>query len=104
MDVVVAMFFLTISNIDVQYAEKELTWRIYTTKKALLSTRRVKLIDQKEFTKVVLNENIKALVIYVRSLEAKITIHLARKAQRNLLLDKKVTVLAEYLDFTDVFL
>lgn len=37
------------------------------------------------------------------SLGSKITIHPARKTQIALLLAKKVTVLANYLDFTDVF-
>ena len=38
MDVVLGMFFLTVSNADVQFAKKDLTWRTYNTKKALLIT------------------------------------------------------------------
>ena len=38
------------------------------------------------------------------SLGSKMTIYPARKAQVALLLTKKVTVLAKYLDFADVFL
>ena len=53
-----------------------------------------------------LDENIEAFVVYVNSLSlgSKMTIHLAGKAQIALLLAKKVTVLAKYLDFADVFL
>ena len=43
-------------------------------------------------------------VVYVSFLELKITIHLARKAQIALLLTIKITVLAKYLDFADIFL
>ena len=39
MKVVLAIPFLTLSNADVQFAEKKLTWKTYTTKKAILTTR-----------------------------------------------------------------
>ena len=45
MEVVLGILFLTLSNASVQFAKKELTWRIYTTKKALLTTYQVKLIN-----------------------------------------------------------
>ena len=82
---------------------KKLTWRTYTTKKALQTTGRVELIDQKEFAKITLDENIKAFMVHVSSLGSKITIHLARKAQMALLLVKEVIIPAEYLDFADIF-
>ena len=52
-----------------------------------------------------LDENIEAFVVHVSSLSlvSKMTIHPARKAQIALLLAKKVTVLAKYSDFADVF-
>ena len=82
MEVVLGMPFLTLSNADIQFAEKELTWRSYIAKKALPTTQRVKLIDKKEFAKVVLDENIGAFVMYMSflSLRSKMTIHLAQKA------------------------
>ena len=51
-----------------------------------------------------LNENIKAFKVLIGSLRLKITICLARKAQITLLLAKKVTVLAKYLDLANIFL
>ena len=51
-----------------------------------------------------MDENIKAFVMYVSFLAPRITINPARKAQKALLLAKKVTVLAEYSDFADMFL
>ena len=41
--------------------------------------------------------------MYVSSLRSKITIYLVKKAQMVLLLVKKVTVPAKYLDFTNIF-
>ena len=103
MEIVLGMPFLSFSNGDVQFAEKKLTWRTYTTEKALPTTCRVEIIDQKKFAKAVLDENVEAFIVYVSSLGSKISIYLARKAQLALLQTKKVTVPTEYLDFTDIF-
>ena len=51
-----------------------------------------------------MNENIKVFMVYVSSLKLKITIHPAKEAHMALFLAKKVTVLAEYLDFANIFL
>ena len=106
MEVVLGIFFLTFSNANIKFAEKELTWRSYTAKEALLTTQRVKLIDKNEFAKAALDENIEAFMVYVSSpsLKSKMTIHPARGAQIASLLAKKVTVLAKYSDFANVFL
>ena len=98
------MFFLTLSNIDVQFAKKKLTWRIYTTKKALPTICRVELIDQQKFTKTALNGNIEAFVMHISFLGSRLTIHPAREAQIALLLAKKVIISDEYSDFAVVFL
>ena len=77
MEVVLEMLFLTLSNADIQFAEKELTWRSYTAKEALPTTQRVVLIDKKEFAKAALDKNIEAFVVHVSSLSlrSKMTIH-----------------------------
>ena len=103
MEVVLGMNLLNFSNIDVQFAEKELIWRTYTIEKALSTTCQVKLIDWKEFANTRLDKSIKAFVMHISSLKLRITIHLARKAQIALLLAKKVTRLAKYSDFADIF-
>ena len=79
-EVVLGMPFLTLSNADVQFVEKELTWRTYTTAEALPTTKRVELIDKKEFAKVALDENSETFVIYVASLDLAPEIHPDRKA------------------------
>ena len=79
MEVVLGMPFLTLSNADVQFAEKELTWRTYTTEKALPTTSQVEIIDKKEFAKAALNENVEAFVVHVSSLGSRMSIHPAIK-------------------------
>ena len=39
----------------------------YTTTKVLLTTKQVGIIDKIEFSKAVLDENVKTLVIYITS-------------------------------------
>ena len=45
MEVILSMLFLTLSNADIQFAEKKLTWRTYITEEALSTIRQVKIID-----------------------------------------------------------
>ena len=52
-EVVLKIFFLTLSGADVDFSSQELWWKTYTTKKALLTTRRVELIGKKEFAAAV---------------------------------------------------
>ena len=73
------MLFLTFNNADVQFAEKKLTWRPYTTKEALQTTRQVEIIDWKKFAKAAFDKNVKAFVVHVSSLRLKISIHPARE-------------------------
>ena len=105
MEVVLGMLFLTFSNADIQFAEKELTWRSYTAKEVLPTTRKVELINKKEFAKAALDINIEAFVVHMSSLSlrSKMTIHLAWEAQIASLRAKKITVPTEYSDFADVF-
>ena len=51
MEVVLEILFLIFSNTDIQFVEKKLTWRFYTSVKTLPITKRVELIDKKEFAK-----------------------------------------------------
>ena len=67
-EVVLGMPFLTLSNANVQFVEKELTWRSYTTAEALPTTKRVELINKKEFAKAALDEKSKTFIVYMASL------------------------------------
>ena len=79
-EVVLGMPFLTLSNADVQFVEKELTWRSYTTAEALPITKRVELINKKEFAKAALDEKSKTFVVHVTSLNLALGIHPDRAA------------------------
>ena len=84
MEMILRMLFLTFSNIDIQFAKKELIWRFYTAVEALPTTKRVELIDKKEFAKTVLDEKSEIFVVHVVALEALLAgmaIHLSQKAQ-----------------------
>ena len=76
----------------------------------LLTTRRIKLVGKKEFVAVALNPEYETYVIHVASLSstplvASLDVHLSRKPQISGLIAKEAPtkVLAEYLDFADVF-
>ncbi len=43
-EVIQGMPFLTLSNADVLFAERKLTWMSYTQAEALLSTKQVQMI------------------------------------------------------------
>ena len=105
MEVVLGMLFLTFSNADIQCAEKKLIWRSYTTKEALFTTRKVEIINRKEFDKAALDNNIGVFKVHVSflSLRSKMIIHPAQEAQIASLLVKKIIVPAKYSDFADIF-
>ena len=104
MKVVLRMPFLTLSNVDIQFAEKELTWRTYITKDTLLTTCWVEFLNKKKFAELVLDENVEAFIVHVPSLTSKMTIYPAQKEHILLLLTKKVTVPSEDTDFVNVVL
>ena len=102
-EVVLEMFFLTLGNADIRFAERELVWRTYSAAEALSTTRRVEIIDKKEFATAVLNEDDKTFVVHIAALSVGSNIHLSRQAQIASLDVEEVTIPAEYLDYTDVF-
>ena len=53
--VVLEILFLTLSGADIDFLNWKLWWRTYTTKKALPTIRRIKLVDKKEFVAVVID-------------------------------------------------
>lgn len=65
----------------------------------------VAIINKIFFVKTALNENPKAFIVYIifLSINFKITIYLAQKAQIMLFVAKKVAISAKYLDNTKVF-
>ena len=109
-EVVFGMLFLTLSNIDVDFSGWELRWRIYTTKEAVLTTKRIELVDKKEFAAAALDLEYETYVIHVASLSstpfvASLDIHPFRRPKiSGLIAEEALTkVFAKYSDFADVF-
>lgn len=73
--------FLTFSDANIWFIEKDLTWRSYRTVKVLLTPKRVELIDRKNIATAAINKNLETLVVHVASIIETMSIYLARKAQ-----------------------
>ena len=54
-EIVFRMTFLTLSNVNVDFLDWKVLWRIHTTKEAFPTTRRIELVGKKEFAAVALN-------------------------------------------------
>ena len=108
------MSFLTLSNADVDFSDRELRWRIYTTKEVLLTTRRVELVGKKEFVAVVLDLKYETYVVHIASLSStplasirsiSLDVHPFRRPHISGLIVKKAftKVFNKFSDFVDVF-
>ena len=69
-EVVFGMPFLTLSDADFDFSGWELRWRPYTIKKAFPTTRRIELVQKKEFAAAALNLEHETYVVYVASLSS----------------------------------
>ena len=106
-EVILGMPFLKISNADVSFGEKTLTWKTYITNEALPTTKQVQIVDSKEFVIVALDINSETFVIHIAIRDRKeMLVHSKKQAQvRVLLFDKVLTeVLAEYSNYSNLFL
>ena len=68
LEVVLGILFLTFSKADIWFAEQELVWRTYTATEALPTTRRVEIINKKEFAAAALNAYDETFVVHVVAL------------------------------------
>ena len=69
-EMVLGIPFFSLNNANVGFSElKKLTWKIYTTTKALPTSNRVKLINKKKFAKAARYENFETFVIHIAALE-----------------------------------
>ena len=69
-EMILRMPFLIFSNKNIHFAKKKLTWRSYIAAKALPITKRIELINKKEFAKTALDEKLKTFVVYIAPLKA----------------------------------
>ena len=77
--IVLGMPFLTLSGADVDFLGRELRWRTYTTQKALPTTRRVELVEKKEFAAAALDSEHESFVVHVASLTSSTDVHPCRR-------------------------
>ena len=104
-EIIFGISFLTFSKVEIDFAQRKLTWRTYTAAEAMPTTKRVQIIDSKEFAKAALDLEQEAFVVHVAAFSAKPAVHPDREAQITALIadDASVTVPAEYSDFADIF-
>ena len=80
--VILGIRFLKLSNADMSFSEKTLMWKLYTTNKALSTTKRVQLIDPKEFVIAALDADSETFVVHVAICECEeMAINSDKKAQ-----------------------
>ena len=94
------------SNTDVSFGESTLIWKSYITSKALSTTKRVQLIDPKEFVIAALDADSETFIVHVAIREwEEMPVHSEKQTQIGaLLFDKAPTeVPAEYSDYSNVF-
>ena len=72
---------------------------------ALLTTRRVEIIDKKKFAAIALNADNKTFVVHIMALAEPITmlIYPSHQAQVTLLTSEETRILAQYFNFFIVF-
>ena len=63
-EVVLSMLFLILSNANVQFVEKKLTWRSYTTTEALPTSKQVEPINKIKFAKATLVETFVVHIVF----------------------------------------
>lgn len=97
------MLFLTLNNVDIQFAEREFVQKTYSATKALSTIERIESIDKKEFTAAVLNKEDKTFVIHISAFSMGLNVHLSRETQIALLDIKKISIFFKYADYTNVF-
>ena len=99
------MLFLTFSKADIRFAEQELVWRTYTAAEALPTTKRVEIIDKREFAAAALNVNDETFMVHIVALAEPTTmpIHPSCHVQIAALTSEETGNPTEYSDFSDIF-
>ena len=113
-ELILGMFFLKISNVNMSFGKTTLTWKSYIIDKVLPTIEQIQLIDPKEFVIAVLDADSKTFVIYVAIREEeKMAMDTDRKTQIEaqsgaqigaLIFNKApIKILAEYSDSSNIF-
>ena len=102
---VLRILFLTLNKADIRFAERELVWRTYTATEALSMTKRIEIIDKKEFAVAALNIAKKTFIVHIAALAESTTmpIYPSCQVQVAALTSEGAGISAEYFDFSNVF-
>lgn len=103
--IVLGMPFLSLSDTNIRFTERELKQRRYTILKALLTKKRVELINCKEFAGTALHFIKKAFIVHIALVEVQETVYLSHRAYILSLITNKVPVKIskEYLEYINIF-
>ena len=105
-EIILRMSFFKISNTDVSFANKTLTWRSYSINKAFPITKQVRIINKTDFVIAAIDANSKTYMVYVAiNKREDIPVNWEKRANVGaLLFDKAPTAVpAEYFDYSNIF-
>ena len=107
-EVAFGMPFLTLSDADVDFLDRELRWRIYTTQEAVPTTRPIELVGKKEFAAAAIDSEHETFLVHVASpssIPLDANVHPFHRSQiAGLITEEALTkVPVEYADFADFF-
>ena len=105
LEMILEILFFTLSKADIWFAERKLVWRTYTAAEALPMTKRVEIIDKREFAAAALNADNENFVVYIVVLvkSTTILIYSSCQAQVTTPTSEETGISAEYSDFSNVF-
>lgn len=87
MDVALGMLFFTLSNVEINFMDWELNWKLYIIVEVLATTKEIKLIKKKKFKTTTLNLDDEIFVVYMTSsTNSNLNVYLSHRAQVVLLI------------------
>ena len=97
LEMVQRIFFLTLSKANICFAEWELVWRTYMAAEVLSTTRRVEIIDKKEFLVAATNADDETFMVHIAALVEQTTmpIHPSHQVQVAALTSEETGILDE---------
>lgn len=108
MKVVLGMFFLALSNVDVKFDTRKWSLRKYIIAEAMPITKQVELIDKHEFVEVAFDKALEIFVVHMAVLEASVSIIIIYSTKKLFLVTSEqdktpIESSIEYSDFIDIF-
>ena len=80
MNIALGMPFFTLSNIEIEFVDFYIYWKLYTFTKVLLTIKRVKLVRKKEFIAATFYPENEVFIVYVVSISLNSDVYSFQKA------------------------